>query len=149
MKASHAKDPHCTLRQQTVRKPTHVWPCLKTVSWNMFQVLALDVQLFVCFYLDIPVKKTCYSNLSSNEKINCNSTSNPLCYKCTDNRCNSFGRVDHKCLTCSTSTNVNCLQNPKVLQTTRCPAPISDDAYCFVRSVRTWSFAFRSIITIP
>ncbi|XP_037045353.1 prestalk protein-like [Bradysia coprophila] len=82
----------------------------------------------------IPTKKTCYADLSSEEKIKCDTTSNPLCYKCTADRCNSFGRVDHKCLTCSTSTNANCLQNPKSLQTTRCTAPISDDAYCFVKS---------------
>lgn len=94
-------------------------------------------------FTDTPTKKSCYAALSSIEKTKCDNTSNPLCYKCTGNRCNNLGRIDHKCLTCNTLTNPNCLQNPKSIQSTRCSAPISDDAYCFVKSVRFFIFLFH------
>lgn len=84
---------------------------------------------------DTPLKKGCFADLSTDEKLKCNNASHTFCYKCNGNRCNNLGRIDHKCKACTTATNSNCLQNPKILQATRCPALISDDAYCFVSSV--------------
>lgn len=93
----------------------------------------------------IPTKKTCYADLSSEEKLKCDNATNPLCYKCSGVRCNNLGRTDHKCVSCSTATNANCLQNPSSLPETRCPAPISDDAFCFVKSVRFFKNIYTKI----
>lgn len=66
----------------------------------------------------------------------CNDTTNPLCYKCTTDNCNNLGRVDHKCISCNTENgNADCLQDPTKIAGTRCIAPITDEAYCYVNSV--------------
>lgn len=143
VKVSYVNDPHCIIKQQTVRKATHVWPCLKIVRWNVFRWRLNKIFSFT----DIPIKKSCYADLSSDEKIKCDNTSNPLCYKCSGNRCNNLGRIDQKCLSCSTLTNPNCLQNPKNVQASRCPASISDDAYCFVKSVEKFLFILIFSVT--
>lgn len=50
--------------------------------------------------------------------------------------CNNLGRIDHKCLTCTAnSVSADCLQDPSKIVETRCNAPTTDDAYCFVTSV--------------
>ncbi len=50
--------------------------------------------------------------------------------------CNNRGRIDHKCIACTTDNgNSNCLQDPTKIVQTRCPAPTTDEAYCFVTAV--------------
>lgn len=50
--------------------------------------------------------------------------------------CNNLGRIDHQCIACTTEYgNSNCLQDPTKINATRCPAPVTDTAYCFVNSV--------------
>lgn len=54
----------------------------------------------------------------------------------TTDYCNNLGRIDHKCISCTAvGGNSNCLQDPSKIDGTRCPAPITDAAYCFVTSV--------------
>lgn len=118
---------------------------------TLFESCKLAIQVdtinFIIIFLsstDIPMKKSCYADLSADEKLKCDNTTNPLCYKCTGSRCNNMGRTDHKCVSCSTATNSNCLQSPGSVSATRCPAPISDDAFCFVKSVRIFKNLYKA-----
>lgn len=87
-------------------------------------------------FLVIPIKKSCVSDLTTIEIELCNDSTNPLCYNCTTDYCNNLGRVDHTCISCTTGNgNTNCLQDPTKITATRCPAPTTDEAYCYVNSV--------------
>lgn len=91
--------------------------------------------LIVWLILVKVVKKACYTQLTDEEKSQCDSTSEYSCYKCTDSNCNQWGRVDHKCLVCSSATDKNCLDSPSAVEETRCPAAPTEDVLCYVKVV--------------
>ncbi|XP_021695905.1 neurogenic locus notch homolog protein 1 [Aedes aegypti] len=98
-----------------------------------------DDRCFTIFDGYNPTQRGCRSQFSTQEKATCDNADNVNCNLCQDDLCNVGGREDHKCLYCSSTLDVNCInpsgQMPSLVQ---CPAPtteVTEEAQCYTRII--------------
>ncbi|EDW00883.1 uncharacterized protein LOC6559684 [Drosophila grimshawi] len=80
------------------------------------------------------IERGCLVELSLAAQSKCNSQ-DKQCQKCSGELCNDQGRIDFQCIQCNGSDDSKCNLAGDSIMPTQCPAPTSNNAYCYVKNV--------------